>query len=243
MRQLRPAGLLVVVSLLLAAAVAAAQPRQALARASAAYYAALVASAHGSIDATNRQLLLLASRWDAALREARALTPPALAKDPSWTAALERAATLLAKARDRARVRDIAGAHGDLEEMRLILHEVRERHGLWAFDDHLAEYHEAVERVTGHISGPSEINFGPRDYADIDEDLRAAQASWAAIGKGAGALRHDPAWEEAARATAAALQQVSRALAAKDRDGLAKSAELLHDTYFDLLSAIVKARS
>lgn len=234
-------GAIVVAVSLLAAG--ARQPGDALARASAAYYAALVASARGSIDATNRQLLLLASRWDAAVREARTLAPPALAKDPAWSAALDEAASLLAKARERARLRDIARVHADLEEMRLLLHEVRERHGLWSLDDHLAEYHEAVERVKGHIAGPSEINFGARDYESIDEDLRAAHASWGEVQKTAGALRTHPAWQEASRAANAALQQVTKAVAARNREALASAGERLHDTYFELLSAIVKARS
>lgn len=235
--------LLAAVTILAFSPTARAQPRSAAASASAPYYAALVASARGNIDGTNRQLLLLAARWDAAVRDAKASVPAALRQDPAWSAALDRATALLSRARERARARDVAGAHGDLEEMRLMLHEIRERHGLWFFDDHLAEYHEAVERVTGHVSGRSEINFTAKDYQDVDEDLRAAQASWAMIEKTAGAVGASAGWQAASRETAAALQQISRAVAAKDRDGVATGGERLKTSYLELLSAIAKARS
>ena len=179
----------------------------AAARASAPYYAALVASARGSIDATNRQLLLLAARWDAAVREARTAGPPALTRDPAWGAALDRATAMLARARERARTRDITGAHAELEEMRLMLHEIREHHGLWILDDHLAEYHETTERVAGHVSGRSEINLTPRDYQDVDEDLRAARAAWAGVEQSEGALRGLVEWQDASRATSSALRR------------------------------------
>lgn len=219
-----------------------AQADQALAKASAAYYAALVSSARGSIDATNRQLLLLASRWDAALRQLRAVSPQALNQDPEWARALDKAGALLARARELARARDIAGAHAELEEMRLMLHEIRERHNLWSFDDHLAEFHEAVERVTGHTSSRSEINFTPKDYQDVDEDLRAARASWDTILKGDAAVRSTAAWQQASRGTSAALQDLSRAVSASDRAGVARAGEQLKTSYFDLLLAISKAR-
>jgi hypothetical protein len=215
----------------------------AAAKASAAYYAALVASAHGNIETTNRQLLLLAARWDAAVREARALEPAALRQDPAWGAALDRAAAMLARARRLARARDIAGAHAELEEIRLILHEIRERHGLWIFDDHLAEYHETTERVMGHVSGPSEINLTARDYQDIEEDLHGAETSWAKVEKAAGSLHTVPAWQAAARATTTALAELSRAAAGRDRAGVAHAAERIKNSYFDLLVAIAKARS
>ena len=73
--------------------------------------------------------------------------------------------------------------------MRLLLHEIREHHGFWILDDHLAEYHEMIERVAGHVSGRSEINLTPRDYQDVDEDLRGAQAAWAGVEQSEGALR------------------------------------------------------
>ncbi len=231
-----------IVALLLSAPAVAADAGAA-AKASAPYYAALVASAHGNIDATNRHLLLLAARWDAAIREARSAGPPALTQDPAWGAALDRATGMLAKARDLARSRNIAGAHAELEEMRLLLHEIRERHNVWILDDHLAEYHEMIERVAGHVSGRSEINLTPRDFQDIEEDLRGAQVSWAEVEKGAGSMGRLPAWQEAALRSSSALQQLSRAVTGKDRAAVAEAAERLKNSYFDLLTAVAKARS
>jgi hypothetical protein len=228
---------------LLLSAPAVAADAGAASKASAPYYAALVASAHGNIDATNRQLLLLAARWDAAIREARTAGPPSLMQDPAWGAALDRATAMLARARDLARSRNIAGAHAELEEMRLLLHEIRERHNVWILDDHLAEYHEMIERVAGHISGRSEINLTPRDYQDVEEDLRGAQDAWAGVEKSAGSMHGVAAWQEAARQSGSALQQVARAVAGRDRAGVAETAERLKNSYFDLLTAVAKARS
>jgi hypothetical protein len=244
MRRLLP---LVLVLLVSARGAAAAVPQSAelgpaTLKASAPFYAALVASAHGNIDATNRQLLLLAARWDAAVTEARASGPAALTQDPAWGAALDRATALLARARELARGRDVAGAHGELEEMRLLLHEVRERHAVWTLDDRLAEYHEMMERVTGHVSGPSEINLTVRDYQDVDEDLAAARASWAHIDQLSAGLQGAAAWRSAAADTASALQDAVRAVAARRRSVLAQAVERLKTSYFELLSALAKSR-
>jgi hypothetical protein len=211
-------------------------------KASAPFYAALVASAHGNTDATNRQLLLLAARWDAAVREARTAAPAPLRQDPAWGAALDRATALLARARERARARDVTGAHSELEEIRLVLHEVRERHGVWTLDDRLAEYHEMVERVTGHVAGRSEINLTARDYQDVDEDLTGARSSWAHIDQLAAGLRDVPAWRTAAGETAAALQEAVRSVTARDRAALAQAVDRVKSSYFDLLSALSKIR-
>jgi len=232
---------------LLLAAPAAALPQTAelgpaALKASAPFYAALVASAHGNIDATNRQLLLLAARWDAAVGEARASGPPVLVQDPAWSVALDRATALLGRARALARGRDVAGAHGELEEMRLLLHEVRERHGIWTLDDRLAEYHEMMERVTGHVSGPSEINLTARDYQDVDEDLSGARASWAHIEQLSAGLEGVAAWRSAAGDTATALQDAARAVASRRRSVLAQAVDRLKTSYFELLSALAKSR-
>ena len=206
------------------------------------YYAALVSSARGSIDATNRHLLLLASRWDAASREARHDVPPALAQDPAWATALDKVTALVAKARERARQRDITGAHGDLEEIRDVLHEVRERHGVMVFDDYLTEYHEAVERVMGHAAGVNEIKLKPKDYDDILEDLRAADAAWKEITARAGAMGGSSAWAEASRVTAEALASTFKAVDARDGRAVAERLERLKANYFELLLAVSKAR-
>jgi hypothetical protein len=242
MRRLLPLVLLLAARVGLAAAPQSAELGPAALKASAPFYAALVASAHGNIDATNRQLLLLAARWDEAVREARVSGPPSLIQDAAWGAALDRATGLLGRARERARLRDVAGAHGELEEMRLLLHEVRERHGIWTLDDRLAEYHEMMERATGHVSGPSEINLTARDYQDVDEDLAGARASWAHIEQLSAGLQGAAGWRAAAADTATALQDAGRAVTARRRADLARAVERLKTGYFELLSALARSR-
>ena len=63
------------------------------------YYAALVSSARGDTDATNRHLLLFASRWATASREARQAPPREVGQDPQWPALLDRVSAVIARAR------------------------------------------------------------------------------------------------------------------------------------------------
>ena len=96
--------------------------------------------------------------------------------------------------------------------------------------------------MTGHVSGPSEINLTARDYQDIDEDLAAARTSWAGVQRAAGSMNDGAAWRAAARDTASALDGAGKALAAKDRTAVARAVERLKNSYYELLSAIARAR-
>jgi hypothetical protein len=62
------------------------------------------------------------------------------------------------------------------------------------------------------------------------------------IEKTAGSMREVPAWRQAAGDTAAALRDLSRAIASKDRAGVAGASDRIKTRYFDLLSAVAKAR-
>ncbi|HEY3381098.1 MAG TPA: hypothetical protein VGK32_04975 [Vicinamibacterales bacterium] len=206
------------------------------------YYAALVASSRGNIDATNRQLILFASRWASASREVRTTPPAEIGQDPEWPVAVDRVTTLIAEARAAARRRDMSGAHADLEEVRQVLREVRERHQLATFDDHLSDYHEAVERVAGHVVGRNEIRLTGRDFDDINEDLQSALQAWRAAQGLAGPIAASATWKAAAAQASAALAQMAKALAAKDRTAIAHGADRLKTTYYDLLLAVSIAR-
>lgn len=215
---------------------------QAIERAMAPYYAALVASARGNTDATSRHLLLFASRWGAASREARPSPPPAIEQDPEWPAVLDRIDAAIARARELVRVRDVAGAHAELETIRAALHDIRARHRALTFDDHLTDYHEAIERVLGHVAARNEIRLTERDFADANEDLQAARSAWRVVEGAAGPLATRPGWVEATRATSAALDAAQRAIAARHATDASRTAEQLKSVYYDLLLAVSKAR-
>jgi hypothetical protein len=63
------------------------------------------------------------------------------------------------------------------------------------------------------------------------------------VEKTAGALRDMAAWQQASRAASSTLQETGRAIVAQDRAAVARAAERLKSTYYDLLTAVAKARS
>jgi len=229
-------------ALLLCGGALSADSTQAIERAFGPYYAALAASSRGSIDATSRHLLLFASRWDAARREARTSPPRAIGQDPEWPAVLDQVTATIARARELVRVRDVAGAHAELETIRTAIRDVRGRHNALTFDDHLTDYHEGVERLLGHVAGRNEIRLTAKDFADADEDLQSALSAWQRVQASAGAMARQPGWASAAREASAALDEARRAIAAKNATSAGQAAERVKTTYYDLLMTVAKAR-
>ncbi len=206
------------------------------------YYAALVASARGNIDATSRHLLVFASRWESAAREARSAPPRSMAPDPSWPSVIDDVNAAIARAREAVRARDVASAHAELETIRSAFRELRGRHNALTFDDHMTDYHEAIERMLGHVAGRNEIRLTARDYADAEEDLRAAQAAWLLVQQSAGTMARQAGWAAAAKHATTALADTVRALAGRNATAASRAAERVKTTYYDLLLAVAKAR-
>jgi uncharacterized protein YukE len=206
------------------------------------YYAALVSSARGNTDATSRHLLLFASRWETAGREARKSPPREVAQDPKWPALLDEVTGVIARARELVRHQDIASAHAELETIRAAIRDIHARHDVLTFDDHLTDYHEAMERMFGHAAGRNEIRLTAKDFDDAAEDLQAALAAWRTVRAEAGPLANQAGWTAAAREASSALEQAQRAIAAKNTTTAAQAAERVKSTYYDLLLAVSKAR-
>jgi hypothetical protein len=215
---------------------------QSIERAMGPYYAALVASARGNIDATSRHLLVFASRWEGAAREARSAPPRSMAPDPSWPSVLDEVNAAIARAREAVRVRDVASAHAELETIRAAFRELRGRHNALTFDDHMTDYHEAIERLLGHVAGRNEIRLTARDYADAEEDLRSAQAAWQLVQQSAGTMTGQAGWAAAATDATTALADTARALAGRNATASGRAAAQVKTTYYDLLLAVAKAR-
>ncbi len=238
----RTSRLLTAAALLLCASVVSADSTQALERAFSPYYAALVSSARGNIDATSRHLLLFASRWETASWEARKSPPREIEQDPEWPALLDEVNAVIKRARELVRQRDVAGAHAELEAIRLAIRDMHARHHALTFDDHMTDYHDALERTIGHVAGRNEIRLTPRDFADVDEDLQAAKVAWQTVQATAGPLSKNPAWMAAARSASASLEEAQRAIAAKNTTAVGRAAERAKATYYDLLLAVSRAR-
>jgi hypothetical protein len=228
-------------SLALVSAVSA-DSTQSIERAMSPYYAALVASARGNIDATSRNLLLFASRWEQAAREARTAPPASVGQDSAWPAVLDEVTAAIGRARDLVRLRDVASVHAELETIRSAFRDLRGRHNALTFDDYLTDYHEAIERMLGHVAGRNEIRLTAKDYADAEEDLRSAESAWQLVRRSAGAMTSQPGWVAAAKESTAALAEAARAIGAKNATAAGRAAEQVKTTYYDMLLAVAKAR-
>jgi uncharacterized protein YukE len=238
----RTLSLLTAAVLVLGGGALSADSSETIERALGPYYAALVSSARGNIDATSRHLLVFASRWESISREAHTSPQAAVAQDPQWPALLDEVNAVIVRTRQLVHKQDLASAHAELETVRAEIRDFHARHNALTFDDHLTDYHEAMERVLGHVAGRNEIRLTARDFADAGEDLQAALAAWQAVQISAGPLAGNADWKAAVREAAAALDQAGKALSAKHATAAGAAAERMKTTYYDLLMAIAKAR-
>jgi hypothetical protein len=206
------------------------------------YYAALVASSRGNIDQTQRQLLLFASRWQLVARDAGSNAPAALRNDPQWTAFLRHVETVQQQVRESLRLRNLTAVHAQLESIRLMLREIDARHNRSSLDDALTDFHDAMERMIGHVAGVNEIVLRPKDFDDIREDYDAACESWKAVQAQAGPIAATQAWRAAFDDLARTLDAVGRELPARRPEPLAASIQGMHDKYYVLLLAVARAR-
>jgi hypothetical protein len=205
------------------------------------YYAALVASGRGNIEATQRQLLLFSARWEKVAKAARTEVPAALRDDPAWGKALDHVAAALQRTRTALRIKDTGGAHAELESIRLRLREVRVHHGLETFDDRLTDFHEAMERLIARISARNEIVLTAADWDAIQPQLGIAERALGATETTVPEpIRNAASWKTGLQAVRNNLTQLDKAVAARDGFAASTAAETLHDRYYDLLLVLSK---
>lgn len=204
------------------------------------YYAALVSSAHGDGEATLRHVVVLAARW----REfARAAEPDrsswpheAVAGRPltdAVTAIIESARAMLP--------RNPAGAHAELERVRVLLRDARARHSVRTFDDALTDYHEAMERLASHTGGRNEIALTSADFVAIRDQAERARVVWSEVESLVDPRIATSQWKDAASQTAGALKATADAAARHDVSAAQNGAESLKTGYFNLLSALARS--
>jgi hypothetical protein len=202
------------------------------------YYAALIASERGDAESTQRNLVMLAARWDRVAREA---APAALKADPAWRAAVDRGAAIITRCQELVRARNLTALHLELEGLRLVLRQVRGKHNLLVLDDWLTDYHESMERVHVRASMHNEIVLADADYAEMTKDLNRAKSLWAIVERDAGTIASTPGWLDAARRLGAAQAELEHLLVRKDPAAIARAAGRLTDAYHDLLGALSRA--
>ncbi len=228
----------VAATLVAAAFVVRADFQSAMNAAMAPYYAALIASERGDAESTQRNLAMLAARWDQVAREE---PPAALKADPEWRVALETGAAIITRCQALVRARNLAKLHLELEGLRLVLRQVRGQHDLLVLDDYLTDYHESMERVHVRASMQNEIVLADADYAEMTKDLSRAKSLWAIVERDAGTIASTPGWLDAARRLGAAHAELDHLLVRKDPAAIARAAGRLTDAYHDLLGALSRA--
>jgi hypothetical protein len=205
------------------------------------YYAALVTSAHGNIEATERQLLLFQARWETASKLARTSVPDALRQDPDWGRALDSAVTAATRARAALRVKDTGGAHAELESIRLQLQEVRARHRLETLDDRLTGFHGAMERLISRISARNEIVLESADWEAIAPQVANADRAFQQIDAAASsALKAYAPWNAAFDVVRKELAVLAGAVTKRDGFAASTVGERLHERYYELLLVLAK---
>ena len=208
------------------------------------YYAALLASSRGNIDETQRQVLLFASKWETVARRAPTEAPASLRNDSQWRDPVRQMANTLEGVRERCRKRDMPGAHAELESTRLTLREIDARHNQLSVDDHLTDFHDAMQRMIGHVGGVNEIVLKPKDFDDIGEDYQTARQAWSAVQSSAGSLGRSEGWRTAAARISVTLVAIGQELGSSRRPRSPLPAiEGLRDQCYTLLLAVSRVRS
>jgi len=205
------------------------------------YYGALVSSARGDAESTQRNLALFDAQWRKAVGDA-GTAPASLTGDPEWPATIEKVNGFIARGQEMLHVRDVHGAHREIEGIRLALYRIRHRHGLDTLDDRLTEYHESMERIVTRASMYNEIILNDADYAELARDLGRANALWPRVEVEAGAIAQDKDWMAADRRSAIARDALARLVAARDDAGLLAAAEEMKAAYIDLLSVMARVK-
>ncbi len=205
------------------------------------YYGALVSSSRGDAESTQRNLALFDAQWRKAVGDADT-APASLTDDPEWSAMIEKVNGFIARGQELLHVRDVHGAHREIEGIRLVLYRMRHRHGLDTLDDRLTEYHESMERIVTRASMYNEIILNDADYGEMARDLGKANALWPRVEVEAGAIAQDPDWKAAARRSAIARDELGRFVAARDDAGATSAAEEMKGAYLELLSVMARVK-
>jgi len=201
------------------------------------YYGALVASARGDAESTQRHLVVFRSRW-AAATAAQASAQRALVEDPAWHDILANVDDAVTRAETLVRAHNLRDAHRAIEGVRLSLYRLRARHALVTFDDRLTEYHESMERLLMRASMYNEIVLRDADYDEMTTDLAHARRRWSTLVREAGPLADTEGWQAAAARSVAAQDELARLIAARDEPALARAVETMKDAYLELLDVM-----
>jgi len=199
------------------------------------YYAALAASAQHDTEGTLRHLVEFQARW----KKVAGLDAPAWALDASTgQTALQGVASRVQAARNRLNARDAAGAHVELEAIRVLLRDARSRHNVSTIDDAFTGFHDAMERITGRVGQKNEVTLRPEDFGPIRDETSLAQAAWVALTAESPDAGAD--WRRVGAGVSATLATLSRGATEHNGDRVQSAATELRREYFELLAVLAK---
>jgi hypothetical protein len=209
--------------------------RQDMVRLDKVYIAALAFSSQGKAVETRSAMRDLTRTWQGFRERHRAANP----QDLQWQKDFDAMERLIGKAAAIADSgRKVTDAHEALEEVRIVMMQLRARNGIEYFVDRLTAFHEPMESIVLLAKDKSPEQLAERDIARIGELLPQAEALWGQVVQAqfdAATYQLDPeAYAKARRLMQLeqqALAELRAALAAGDRARIAKAAVAIKPSF------------
>ena len=208
--------------------------------ANASYKQALQASSLHRTDDAKKHLATFRALWASFAAEFAASAPPPFAKDRRWRRDVEAVTDWIRSAGVELEAGEDTAAHETLENVRLRWLEVRSRHRMTTFGDHLVRYHEPMEAVTLTVKGKDADGLTDRDVAKLRRTLPALVRLWQAVERAdraeAAETRSGPKRSMVA-AEGAAIQGLRNAVRSGDRADMVRFGAALKPAFAKLYMA------
>ena len=170
--------------------------------------------------------------WRAIAQQFAAAPPGPYAQDAEFARTLGEVNSVLQKADEQVRARQLPQAHETLERVRDLLSELRQRNGVVVYSDHMNAYHEAMEHVL--TKGPA-LATGPQGPMQLMAEVGTLNHLAERLGTQAPkALREHAEFAPAQQAVVASVQALRAALLAQDQAAVVKAIKALKPPYAKL---------
>jgi len=202
--------------------------RQDMVRLDKAYIAALAVTTQGKVAESRKAMVLLTGSWKSFKNRYYDANP----KDRQWKSDFDKADRMIAEA-DKIVTsdRNVTEAHVALEDMRMVMMNLRSRNGIEYFVDRLTAFHEPMETIVLAAKDKTPEALTPEDIARIRKSLPEAERLWKRVMDGkldAVTYQLDAAQIERARklilVEQQALSDLKAVLAAGDKAGIIQAA-------------------
>jgi hypothetical protein len=139
----------------------------------AAYRQALIATGvgkadKGAVDTAIKALSELDRQWGSFMGHYKK-PPPHFSDEKAWEPTFAKVRALVHKGLEAAKRASLDDAHDALEEIRIILSDLRRRNNIITFSDHVNAYHEQLEEIIG--ADYAMDGFSPAQRLELNEQL------------------------------------------------------------------------